>query len=632
MEAFHTPAGQAFVDACVKDVRQTWPVQSKDFRRWLALELYERTGKVPAAAELKRQIELLEAKALQPDTLEREVHLRAACANGHVYLDLADSSWSAIEIGHDGWRIIQNPPVRFRRVPGMRSLALPEKGGSIETLRSLFNVRDDSDFVLIIAWLLDALRNKGQHPLLVLTGGEGTAKSTLVAILRALIDPSCMPVGGLPRTERELMAEASDRYLLAFDNVPTMPQQISDALCRLSTGAGARPVIINSIDDVVTRADLADRCLFVACDSIPDDRRRSQEELWTEFEKAHAQLLGLLLDAMSHGLRMLPATRLSGLPRMADFALWATACEAVFWPKGTFIAAYRSNIAGAVENLIETDTVASAVRSMMVGRATWTGTATKLFVTLGPIFLAGKGNAPVSARDLAVKLRKAMTPLRKIGITVEFSLEGHNRDRVITISIEPEGDDPRPQAFEGTASQLRTTSSSSSSPISSSAPSAPSASSSRAAGREFQGTAEPDLSPQVDDEPTNDQHNAPSEQVKGADPHAAADHADDTNGAEDVGQAGDADGETGTSRSDKSYVLKGHLRAGEREIPVVHRAHRSPPPKNLKAYVNAVRARRLCELIRRTPFPKSATANMKGGDDPTMPIRSHDVSFETMSS
>ena len=33
---------------------------------------------------------------------------------------------------------------------------------------------------------------------------------------------------------------------------------------------------------------------------------------------------------------MLPQTRLDKLPRMADFALWAAACETAFWPTGTF--------------------------------------------------------------------------------------------------------------------------------------------------------------------------------------------------------------------------------------------------------------------------------------------------------
>ena len=264
-ELFHNGKGDAFIDLDVDGHRETHPVSSKAFRHWLTLKGFDHTGKVPAAAELKRQTELLQAKAVQQGSLEREVYVRAAFANGRIYIDLADNSWSAVEIGADGRRIIQSPPVRFIRVPEMLPLPLPQSGGSIETLRTLVNVRDDNDFVLVTAWLLKALRNAGQHPLLVLSGPEGAAKSMLLAILRALIDPSGTPLGGLPRTERELTSQASQGYLLAFDNVSALSIQMSDALCRLSTGGGARPVIINGINDVVTRPDLAGQEIHPGC-------------------------------------------------------------------------------------------------------------------------------------------------------------------------------------------------------------------------------------------------------------------------------------------------------------------------------------------------------------------------------
>ena len=41
----------------------------------------------------------------------------------------------------------------------------------------------------------------------------------------------------------------------------------------------------------------------------------------------HASILGALLDAVSIGLRNAPNLRPPALPRMADFAKWAIACE-----------------------------------------------------------------------------------------------------------------------------------------------------------------------------------------------------------------------------------------------------------------------------------------------------------------
>ncbi len=93
----------------------------------------------------------------------------------------------------------------------------------------------------------------------------------------------------------------------------------------------------------MTRPDLADRAIFLTLEPIPEERRRPEAELWAAFEAERPGILGALLDAVVQGLRRLPETRLDKLPRMADFALWATACETALWPAGTFWSAYCGN-------------------------------------------------------------------------------------------------------------------------------------------------------------------------------------------------------------------------------------------------------------------------------------------------
>jgi len=108
----------------------------------------------------------------------------------------------------------------------------------------------------------------------------------------------------------------------------------------------ARPIVFNGIEDVISRPDLADRAIFLTLRPIDERRRRPEKQLWRDFEIARPRILGSLLDAMAHGLRKLPTVHLERLPRMADFALWATACETAFWPAGTFARAYRANRRG----------------------------------------------------------------------------------------------------------------------------------------------------------------------------------------------------------------------------------------------------------------------------------------------
>jgi hypothetical protein len=100
----------------------------------------------------------------------------------------------------------------------------------------------------------------------------------------------------------------------------------------------------------------------------------------------------VLLGAVVQGLKRLPETRLEKLPRMADFALWATACETALWPAGAFWSAYCDNRDEVVEDVIDADPVAAAVRAIMATRTEWTGTASDLLGDLAEV--APGGNLP----------------------------------------------------------------------------------------------------------------------------------------------------------------------------------------------------------------------------------------------
>jgi hypothetical protein len=180
-EFFHTPAGAAFVDLLINGHRETWPIRSQRFRTWLRRRHYEATRTALSAAEIRSTLDLFEAHA-QFDGPEREVHVRLAEHEGHIYLDLADECWRAVEIGPEGWRVIGSPPVRFRRA----ALPLPEPqaGGSIEALASFLNLPGRSEFVLVVAWLLATLRADGPYPLLAISGEQGSAKSVLSKLLK----------------------------------------------------------------------------------------------------------------------------------------------------------------------------------------------------------------------------------------------------------------------------------------------------------------------------------------------------------------------------------------------------------------------------------------------------------------
>jgi hypothetical protein len=307
--------------------------------------------------------------------------------------------------------------------------------------------------VLVVAWLLAALQ-QGPYPLLVIAGEQGSAKTMLTKILRALIDPNIAPSRAPPREERDLMIAANNGHILAFDNLSGLPPWLSDALCRLATGGSfairqlytdsdevlfqaARPTMLNGIEDIVCRSDLADRAIFLTLRPISEERRRTERPLWREFEAMRPRILGSLLDAVAHGVGRVSSVRLERVPRMADFALWSTACETAFWPPGTFLRTYNANRRAAIEGVIEADPVASFVREVMAIRSTWAGRASDLLrarIAAGEDVADGTVGWPKNPRALAGRLRRCQTFLRSVGIDIAFTREGRTGTRMIRMT------------------------------------------------------------------------------------------------------------------------------------------------------------------------------------------------------
>ena len=448
-----TDGETAFATIPVGDHHETWPVRSKGLRRWLIGRFYLVENKPPAAQALSDALGTLEAKA-QFGGPVHDVHVRLAGAGEAVYLDLANRRWEAVEVTGAGWRVITDPPVKFRRAKGMLPLPRPVAGGRLAALRQFVNVRDDAQWALLIAWALAALRPSGPYPVLNLTSEHGSGKTTTGEVLRRLIDPNSAMLRATPRDVRDVMIAATNSWMVAFDNLSGLPPWLSDCLCRLSTGGGfstrelytdgdemifaaQRPALLNGIEEVITRGDLLDRALLLDLPPISEDRRRAVKEFWQAFDAARPWLLGALLDAVSTAVRRERLVRLARLPRMADFALWATAAEpALGWPEGYFVSVYEANREEANEVALDASPVAGGIRAL-VAKGDWTGTAGELLKVLGELAdeVTRKARSwPATPRYLAGVLRLLAPNLRSVGVEVEFAREARaTRRRLITI-------------------------------------------------------------------------------------------------------------------------------------------------------------------------------------------------------
>lgn len=462
-ELFHDARGDAYATILdVKGATRTTRLDGSAMRAWIAHMARKALGESVAPTTIDEARLALTGIALY-DGPEIPVHVRVAEHDGCIYYDLGDETGDVVVARPRGWEIVRTAPVRFVRPSGLRPLPRPVVGGSVEELRPLVNL-DPDDFILLVAWLVAALRPGRPFCILALQGEQGTAKSTAARVARRLIDPSVLDLRSPPRTEDDLLVAAHNSHVVAIDNLSGLQAWLSDALCRIATGGGIskrahysnadetivdalRPQVLNGIDDIAARADLAERSIVLTLEPIT--KRRDEAAFWADFQKRAPRILGALLDAVCCALANVDKTTVRDLPRMADFARWVTAAEpALSLPRGTILGHYRKNLGAAAAVALEASPVAVAVRALVDARRTWGGTADQLLTALLPHTTAEVTLSRAWPKDgarLSGRLRRDAVPLRTAGVEIAFTTHGRGVDKKRWITLAkaaPQGKTP----------------------------------------------------------------------------------------------------------------------------------------------------------------------------------------------
>jgi hypothetical protein len=191
------------------------------------------------------------------------------------------------------------------------------------------------------------------------------------------------------------MIAATNGLFIVFDNLSGLKDWLSDALCRLSTGGGfscrelyengeeaifdaQRPAMLTGINNPVKKSDLLDRALLIELPVIPENERKAEAEFWADFESVHGLILGALFEGVAAALKNLPTIKLDTLPRMADFAKWATAAELAYgWPAGSLLTAYERTAPQRTKFALDSP-VTHAVIVFMADQPEWDSSASYL--------------------------------------------------------------------------------------------------------------------------------------------------------------------------------------------------------------------------------------------------------------
>ena len=441
MEAhlFQDEEGELYASVRTGGSYFTRSLDSEEIKLWLRRRLYLQHRQSASRYLLEEIIDTLKAEAITNDIREK-IFIRVGGDNNRIFIDNAGNNGFCTEITREGWHGRGEPSVRFVRPQGMRPFPGPLMSGiNIDSLKRFINYGSEQQWKLLLAWMVSALMPNGPYPILILEGEQGTGKSTCSKILMEMLDPCRAVLRGNPRSEADLMLGAKNRWITCFDNLSGAQSWLSDALCRIATGTGystrrlytnneeytievARPIILNGIDQVATRADLIDRAIILRLPVINGRQRLEEAAVLRQVNEAMPDLLGGLYDAVSATLRNVDRVNLSERPRMVNYAVIGTALEEhMGWPRGSFMAAYRENLSQASVVAVQTHPVLSRIVQMVASTA-FDGSSTELLDRLERIDPYSQVSRnplwPANPRALSQLLNREAPNLRNLGINI----------------------------------------------------------------------------------------------------------------------------------------------------------------------------------------------------------------------
>lgn len=206
-------------------------------------------------------------------------------------------------------------------------------------LAEISNVRGDDLIILASFLCVCFLGNCFPTPIMLITGPQGTSKSTLTEYIQSIVHPQKTSALSLAAKIQDIAIALSTRLLTCFDNASGVKAEVADTLCQavtkgcfqtreLYTTADERLIeyvsiiVINGIDIISRRTDLMERCLMLEMTPIDFTKRITKKQIDKKFNENLPKILGAIFDAIQQVLAM-EDIELTTLSRMADFEEWA---------------------------------------------------------------------------------------------------------------------------------------------------------------------------------------------------------------------------------------------------------------------------------------------------------------------
>lgn len=354
--------------------RRNYKIDSEAFQSYVIAKVYRDTGKAVSRDTVATLIGVV--KASVESSAITEVHTRFARHDGKAYLFLGDDNWTVLEIDADGYRVCENPPVKFMKTSTMATLPMPDDNGTLTDFEPFYNFGTNEDARLFLfAWMVKCvLRPDSVTPGLLFQGERGSGKTTAMRNTAMLVDPQIGAVSAPPKDEADLVIAATNAAVVTFDNI-TNVTPIAESMTRLITGnaiktrklytndelfilEARRPILFTGIEPNMNKSDLIERFVYIDLQRV--QHFTNEERLNKEYLIARPRLLHALLTLCVQCERTLRTTYEPNEVRNPGFAHVGEAVASIIskdYQEGDFVTIYNEQLETEQASAAEGDAV-----------------------------------------------------------------------------------------------------------------------------------------------------------------------------------------------------------------------------------------------------------------------------------